>query len=271
MAPNPPAGNPIAGTLALLHVWRVVLVSATLTHELEHPALALLMLVPLNHFLYSLTATLRLARHQTPTPDWIRRAVAVAGLHLLVTIGLVLWYGSFDAVRADLRVLSRTWEWWALIIALVVLNGLYRPLVRSLRHLVGATGLLDSRLWSALFLAIAVWIWCDGVFAAVYQQISLYCAESAVDWCEGGLFSQSLVSFVDAAYFSTVTLSTTGYGDIVPLADVARALVALEVVIGFGLLGFLLSRVAGYVSPTATTGGAGKDTERRKAEDAELS
>jgi voltage-gated potassium channel Kch len=78
-----------------------------------------------------------------------------------------------------------------------------------------------------------------------------------VEWCEGGqVFSQSLVSFVDAAYFSTITLSTTGYGDIVPLADVARALVALEVIIGFGLLGFLLSRVAGYVSPSSAGRGS---------------
>jgi len=126
--------------------------------------------------------------------------------------------------------------------------------------LVGATGLLDSRLWSALFLALAVWIWCDGVFAALYQQLSLYCHGSVASWCESGqVFSQSLARFVDAAYFSTVTLSTTGYGDILPLAAVARALVAIEIIIGFGLLGFLLSRVASFVSPDSDRGG-GKES-----------
>jgi hypothetical protein len=263
----------------------VVLLCATLTHEREHPALALLVLVPVNHFLYNLTLTLdpnahqaahwnkvpSLAAGQSLPSAWFGRAGMVAGLHLLLFTALVLWYGSVEALRADVRVFSRTREWWALVVTLVALSVLYRPLVRSLRHLVGATGLLDSRLWSALFLAIAVWLWCDGFFAALYQQVSLYCERSTVEWCAGGqVFSQSLSRFADAAYFSTITLSTTGYGDIAPLADVARALVALEIVIGFGLLGFLLSRVAGYVSPAVGPGGAGKgESGLQRGEDPE--
>jgi hypothetical protein len=67
--------------------------------------------------------------------------------------------------------------------------------------------------------------------------------------------------FVDAAYFSTVTLSTTGYGDILPLTGVARALVAVEILIGFGLLGFLLSRVTGYVSSASDRDEAGESPD----------
>lgn len=271
-APSLP-GSP-AATLPLLHLWRIVLLCAAITHEREHPALALLLLVPLNHFVYNLTATLdaasRRATHwkkvagvapgQSLPSAWFMRAGVAAGLHLIASIILVWWYGSFDALSADVKAFSRTWEFWALISTLIVLDLLYRPLVRSLRRLVGATGLLDSRLWSALFLALAVWIWCDGVFAALYQQLSLYCHGSVASWCESGqVFSQSLARFVDAAYFSTVTLSTTGYGDILPLAAVARALVAIEIIIGFGLLGFLLSRVASFVSPDSDRGG-GKES-----------
>jgi hypothetical protein len=252
-------------------VWRVILLCATLTHELEHPALALLILVPVNHFLYSLTSALdpagwaiarRKASGAVPSQlrsSWPARAGEVAGLLLIASIAVVSWYGSLEALTADVMTHGRTWEWWALVLTLVGLSVLYRPLVQALRRLVGATGLLEGRLWSALFLAIAVWIWCNGVFAALYQQLSLYCDGSPVEWCEGGrLFSESLARFVDAAYFSTITLSTTGYGDILPLSDVARALVAIEIIIGFGLLGFLLSRVAGYVSPASGSGGAGR-------------
>jgi len=53
---------------------------------------------------------------------------------------------------------------------------------------------------------------------------------------------------VDAAYFSTITLSTAGYGDIVPVSDLAKVLVSIEIIVGFGLLGFLLSRVAGFAT-----------------------
>ncbi len=258
----------IAGTLALLHAWRVILLCAVITHERAHPALALLMLVPLNHLLYKFTASvhpsgrpLATGRDTLPPPDFGRAGLVVA-IHLFASITVVWWYGSLGALRAEVLTFSGTWEFWALVVTLVALDLIYRPLKRALRRLVGATGLLDSRLWSALFLAIAVWIWCAGVFAALYQQISLYCDGSRAEWCEGGqVFSQSLARFVDAAYFSTITLSTTGYGDILPLSDVARALVSLEIIIGFGLLGFLLSRVAGYVSPTTAERQGAEDTE----------
>ena len=280
-APSPPGSA--EATLPFLHLWRIVLVCAAITHERGHPALALLLLVPLNHLVYNLTATLETAGRRTTDwkkvtgvvpgqslpSAWFKRAGLVAGLHLLASMALVWWYGSFAALSADVKAFGRTWEFWALVATLIVLDLLYRPLVRSLRHLVGATGLLDSRLWSALFLAIAVWIWCDGVFAALYQQLSLYCDGSAVTWCEGGqVFSQSLVGFVDAAYFSTVTLSTTGYGDILPLAAIARALVAIEIIIGFGLLGFLLSRVASFVSPDSDRGGGRESRDVRTGTDA---
>jgi hypothetical protein len=43
-------------------------------------------------------------------------------------------------------------------------------------------------------------------------------------------------TLVDAVYISIVTLSTIGYGDVVPAADSLRLLVPLEALLGFGLL-----------------------------------
>jgi Ion channel len=253
--PSPAASRAI--TQRLLHVWRVAVLCATITHEREHPALAILILVPLNHLLFNLTASLDPsatgpATRSNPRP-WLVRAAKVLAVYVLATVGLVWWYGSFGALRADVRRFSATWEWWALVFTIVGLTVLYRPLMAALGHLVGVTGLKDSRLWSALGLAVAVWVWCDGVFAALYQQLSLLCERSGSSLCQGEhTFSQSLVRFVDAAYFSTITLSTAGYGDIVPVSDLAKVLVSVEIIMGFGLLGFLLSRVAGVttVSPS---------------------
>lgn len=258
--------------VALLHLWRIVLLCATLTHERAHPALAILVLVPLNHLLFTLTA--RLDRSELPTVvhatnmsssapgttrsrDWSLHAAVVVALYLLATWALIRLSGSFEALLADVQTFSRTWEWWALVGTLTALTVLYRPLAAHLGHLIGATGLEDVRLWTALGSAIAVWIWCDGVFAAVYQRLSLVCDEGVVRLCEGGRpFSQSLTNFVDALYFSTITLSTTGYGDVVPVSGVARAIVSVEIVLGFGLLGFLLSRVASFAPPSSTSKGS---------------
>jgi Ion channel len=261
MAPLLSSHAALSSTRRLLHLWRLALLCAALAHERRHPALALLILVPLNHLLFNLTASLDpSAAARSAQKNLLRRAPVhppsrpvhvgiVVGIYVLASI-VVLWlYGSIAALVADVKAFSKTWEWWVMVLCLTALTVLYRPLVRELRHLFGATGLRDARLWTALGLAISVWVWCDGVFAALYQKLSVLCTDSALQLCQGQRpFSQSLARFADAAYFSTITLSTTGYGDIVPLSDAARAIVSVEIIIGYGLLGFLLSRVAGLGS-----------------------
>lgn len=51
-------------------------------------------------------------------------------------------------------------------------------------------------------------------------------------------------SFLRMIYFSSVTITTLGYGDIVPTTDLSRSLVALEAVFGVLLAGFFLNAVA---------------------------
>jgi len=53
-------------------------------------------------------------------------------------------------------------------------------------------------------------------------------------------------------YLSAVTITTLGYGDVVPMTDRARILVALEAVMGVGLAGLFLTSVAArYRRPAA--------------------
>ena len=42
-------------------------------------------------------------------------------------------------------------------------------------------------------------------------------------------------------YFSTVTIATIGYGDIVPVTDLTRFLVALEALLGLVFAGLFLN------------------------------
>jgi voltage-gated potassium channel len=51
------------------------------------------------------------------------------------------------------------------------------------------------------------------------------------------------ISFPDALYFSLVTLSTVGYGDLAPVGPLARLLSGMEVVAGLLLLLFWFSEI----------------------------
>ncbi len=54
------------------------------------------------------------------------------------------------------------------------------------------------------------------------------------------------ITFAESVYFSVVTLSTVGYGDILPESSFIRVVVAVEVVLGVLLLLFGFSEILGY-------------------------
>lgn len=55
-------------------------------------------------------------------------------------------------------------------------------------------------------------------------------------------FTEDL-TFIDALYFSTITLTTIGYGDIVPTTDLGKIFTVFYVLIGIGLI----AGIANYV------------------------
>ena len=63
-------------------------------------------------------------------------------------------------------------------------------------------------------------------------------------------------AFAELNYFSLVTLTTLGYGDIAPVAPTARTMAVLEAIVGqffvAGVVGLLISRGSTQV-PTAAT------------------
>jgi hypothetical protein len=60
-------------------------------------------------------------------------------------------------------------------------------------------------------------------------------------------------AFLRMLYFSVVTITTLGFGDIVPLTRLARSLVTLEAFLGPLLLGFFLSAIGLRLSPSKSS------------------
>lgn len=54
-------------------------------------------------------------------------------------------------------------------------------------------------------------------------------------------------TLVDALYFCIVTMTTVGYGDLVPATAAAKLLTCVYLFLGFGLVGVLLSSAANYL------------------------
>jgi voltage-gated potassium channel len=57
--------------------------------------------------------------------------------------------------------------------------------------------------------------------------------------------------FVDALYFSIITLTTVGYGDFAPETDVGKLFTAVYVLVGVGILLAFVTTVAGRMSQTS--------------------
>ncbi|QOP42042.1 potassium channel family protein [Sulfurimonas marina] len=66
---------------------------------------------------------------------------------------------------------------------------------------------------------------------------------SVIYWCFPKFWIEPL-SFIESLYFSIVTITTLGYGDITPKTDMARALTALESLAGIFIIGIFLNSLA---------------------------
>lgn len=156
----------------------------------------------------------------------------------------------------------------------------------ALLGVLGPLGLGDSQPWvvagvAALFQAAAIWLFIDEIRKALSRDTRLWphlagmIGSVAVlllgfAWAYSRLglidttraFPTAVYSFWTALYFSVITFSTVGYGDIRP-DGVARALAAVQGLGGYVVLGILVS--SGFAIIRRSLEEEGEKEERREA------
>ncbi|KAL5987924.1 cAMP-dependent protein kinase subunit [Asimina triloba] len=81
------------------------------------------------------------------------------------------------------------------------------------------------------------------LFLAVYVGIGAVCFFLVRDQIKG----QKTNGVLDAVYFTIVTMTTVGYGDLVPNSDATKLLACAFVFTGMALIGLILSKAADYL------------------------
>lgn len=181
-------------------------------------------------------ATLVALRVTKASSIWIRVNAAIAALAVaLATTGSLI----------DSELLLQFANLVSGYLLLVVFVSLLVYVIRQ-THVTGDT----------LFGALAVYLAVGVLFGGLFTMIALQ-SPAAFDPPEFVKFGGETVLY----YYSFVTLTTLGFGDITPLSHLARILTTIESLTGLVILGVLVGRVVGLlVSQQANT-----DTDRKLA------
>jgi voltage-gated potassium channel Kch len=172
-------------------------------------------------------ATLLLATLWAPgLPAWLRRMGLAA---TVVAIGTVFTSILFDSDTAS--------GYRHLVLALAQFSALLAILFRISRHSVVTLQTVMGGVAAYALIAF--------VMAAVYHGLDLLIE---------GPFLNGVTSTGDYTYFSFVTLTTVGYGDLTAATDLAKRLVVVEAFVGQVFIITLVARLVSLWAPRTREG-----------------
>jgi hypothetical protein len=211
----------VTRTLAQTHgiSVNVALLLAILAHNLTYPLSAAGGLWPAAF--YAFYASMFTAAVWAMTPDRLLRAGALASGISVIFSGLLNSYTPSDATALAVFVTSIAYH-----AVMVIVLALYTFRVKVV-------------LGDVVLAATSLYLVIGSGFAAIY---------ALVEWLVPGSFvtsSGAPVTWQLMVYFSYVTLTTVGYGDMTPVGPIAQAFAAFEAVLGVLYTVILLSRLVG--------------------------
>lgn len=197
----------------------VMLLVAILLHNLTYPLSTLGGMGPLIFYLFYASIFVAGTWALEKGKGW-RLAITVSGLSVLV-VGLMNSYRPGPVAALDVYVASIVYH--GLMIAVLV------------RYTFTARIVVTDVVLAATSLYLVI----GSCFAAVF---------ALIDWLQPGSFvasSGAPIGWQQLVYYSFVTLTTVGYGDITPAGFYAQSFAAFEAVLGVLYTVILLSRLVG--------------------------
>jgi hypothetical protein len=172
-----------------------------------------------------------------------RTALSFLLVFVLIGAALGLRFASLEEGRAPL------FNWALLLHAMVYLSVLFL----LLRYVFGPEVMDGDRLWGAAsaYLMIGI-LWCF-----VYALVEL---EQTQTFLVRG--ERANLALVELLYFSFSTMTTIGFGDIVPLSRGAQMAAVFQGIVGTLFLAILIAKLVGIYPPPAQSHPEVKDETR---------
>ncbi|MCP4601389.1 MAG: hypothetical protein GY847_12840 [Proteobacteria bacterium] len=94
-----------------------------------------------------------------------------------------------------------------------------------------------------LYGSVCVYLLIGGIFSVIFSFIEILKPGSF--FIDPAYNLDGVVDAFDFTYFSFATLTTLGYGDVIPVTTVARSISVLEAIVGVMYLAIIISRLVG--------------------------
>lgn len=176
-------------------------------------------------------AAIMLSRHN---PRMVRGLAVMSVIWISATI--VIYIANQTAV-------------WALLVTYVIYSMLQITITWILLQYIFHAQQITR---DVIYAAIAVYLLLGAIFVPVYGFIeSLTFTLSGIHAFTGGMLINDIFMWQEFMYYSYVTLTTLGYGDILPVTMVAKAAVSLEAIIGVMYVTIIMARLVSLYSADA--------------------
>ena len=159
-------------------------------------------------------------------PEVGREHVILTGLTALVFFGFSVLYVLEP---------QETWRNAAVFLSLIPFQV---SVIASLFRLVFGRPRVTAEV---IYAAVSIYLLLGALFVPLFGALETFAPGSFVDT----LHPDAPIVWQQLIYYSYVTLTTLGYGDILPVSSWARSLVSLEAVVGVLYLAILMARLVG--------------------------